>query len=112
MAIRNRPDTLHLALGAVALLFAALLGWFIWHFDHYRARATLAAAYGARIACSCRYIEGRSLDSCKADFQRGMEMVMLNEDEEARTISATYPLMSSATVRYKGASGCVLDPRR
>jgi hypothetical protein len=68
------------------------------------------AAFGARTACSCRYIAGRSLEDCKKDFEPGMELVFLSDDEEARSVTAYVPLLASDTARYREGFGCVLDP--
>src|SRR3546814_10562836 len=35
----------------------------------------LGVGYGARVACGCRYIEGRPLKSCYKDFEPGMEVI-------------------------------------
>lgn len=90
------------------LLAAGLAAW-LWG-DAARERAVAAAAYGARTACSCRYIGGRDLESCARDFVPGMEAVFLSEDEEARAVTATVPLVASDTARFRQGYGCVLDP--
>lgn len=93
------------------ILFALLLGGFlIWKFPAFRAQAELGSAYAARIGCSCRYVQGRSLESCQGDFEPGMEMVSLAEDPATRTITGSVPLLASRSARYAGASGCLLDP--
>ena len=71
---------------------------------------TTGAAFGARTACSCRYVAGRSLADCKKDFEPGMELVFLSDDEEARSVTARVPLLASDTARYREGYGCVLDP--
>ena len=89
----------------------ALIGGFlVWKFPAFRAQAELGSAYAARIGCSCRYVEGRSLASCQSDFEPGMEMVSLNEDPATRTITGSVPLLASRSARYAGASGCLLNP--
>lgn len=94
-----------------AILFVALIGGFlVWKFPAFRAQAELGSAYAARIGCSCRYVEGRSLASCQSDFEPGMEMVSLNEDPATRTITGSVPLLASRSARYAGASGCLLNP--
>ena len=67
-------------------------------------------AYSARVACSCRFVAGRDLDDCGKDQLPGMELVMLSEDEEAQSVTATFPLVASDTARLKDGYGCVLDP--
>lgn len=93
------------------LLFALLIGGFlVWKFPSFRAQAELGSAYAARIGCSCRYVQGRSLESCQGDFEPGMDMVSLSEDPATRTITGSVPLLASRSARYAGASGCLLDP--
>lgn len=89
------------------VLLAALL---IWKFPSFKAQAELGSAYAARVGCSCRYVEGRSLESCQTDFEPGMEMVSVSEDPETKTITGSVPLLASRSARYAGASGCLLSP--
>jgi hypothetical protein len=95
------------ALLAIAVLFAAA-GWF--YREPIAGYTTTGAAFGARTACSCRYVAGRSLGDCKKDFEPGMEVVFLSDDEEARSVTAYVPLLASDTARYREGYGCVLDP--
>ena len=68
------------------------------------------AAFGARTACSCRYVAGRGIDDCEKDFEPGMELVFLSEDGAARSVTAYVPLIASDTARYSDGPGCVLEP--
>ena len=72
--------------------------------------ATTGTAYGARTACSCRYIAGRGLEDCEKDFEPGMEVVFLSDDPETKSVTARVPLIASATARYREGFGCVLEP--
>ena len=67
-------------------------------------------AFGARTACACRYIAGRSLGDCKKDFEPGMQVVFLRDDAEDRSVTAYVPLLASETARFKPGYGCLLDP--
>ena len=92
---------------AVLVLGAGGL-WFAWPtLDAY---ATTAASFGARTACSCRHIGGRELDDCTRDFEPGMGTVFLSEDEEARSVTATVPLLARQTATYSPGPGCLLEP--
>jgi len=86
-------------------LIAALA---IWYYPTLKAQADVGASYAARIGCSCRYVQGRDLDSCKTDFEPGMEIVSVNDDPETRTVTGTVPLLASRSARFQGASGCVI----
>ena len=88
-------------------LAAAALWWFRTPIAGY---AHAGTAYGARVACSCRYAGGRSLEDCEKDKLAGMEFVRLSEDEAEKSVTATFPLIASETARWKEGYGCVLDP--
>lgn len=95
------------ALAAIGVIAAALLAW---NWGALRARAEVGAAFGARITCSCRYVEGRTLDSCKGDKEPGMALVTLADNPESRQIKASVPLLAARTARYRQGWGCLLDP--
>jgi hypothetical protein len=88
----------------------AAVGWF------YRAPisgyAGAGSAYTARVACSCRFVAGRSLEDCKKDKLPGMEFVSLKEDEEAKSVTARFPLIISETATYREGYGCVMEEWR
>src|SRR3546814_4883750 len=77
------------------LLLALLLGLLIWKFPDFKAQAEVGSAYAARIGCSCRYVQGRSLESCQTDFEPGMDMVSVSEDSATKTITGSVPLLAS-----------------
>ncbi|MXP44384.1 hypothetical protein GRI65_07945 [Altererythrobacter sediminis] len=105
-AARRQKSRWPWALLVVAVLLAAL-GWF------YRAPILgytgAGSTYSAHVACSCRYIGGRSLEDCKKDRLAGMELVSLSEDEEAKSIRARYPLLPPAVATYRKGYGCVME---
>ena len=102
---RRKPWAYALAaLGVIAVLLLA------WNWSALRARAQVGAGFGARVTCSCRYVEGRSLDSCKGDKEPGMALVTLNDDPESRAVKASVPLLASRTARYRRGWGCLLEP--
>lgn len=90
-------------------LIAALLALFWGTLNGY---AQVGAAYGARVACSCRFLGGRTLGDCRKDFEPGMELVMLSEDSAAKSVTARFPLLASETARLHKGEGCRLDPWR
>ena len=71
---------------------------------------TTGTAFGARTACSCRYIAGRGLEDCEKDFEPGMEVVFLSDDPETKSVTARVPLIAGATATYREGFGCVLEP--
>ncbi|MBZ9649463.1 hypothetical protein K9B33_18155 [Sphingobium sp. 3R8] len=92
------------------LLVLALLALVAWQWTTLGARARLGAAYGARIGCSCRYVEGRAMGSCEADKEPGMGLVRLTDLPEVRAVEASVPLLARRTARFKPGWGCLLDP--
>jgi hypothetical protein len=94
---------LAIGLGLVAMLLAVF-----W--TQVNGYAQVGTAYGARVACSCRFLGGRSLSDCRKDFEPGMELVMLSEDTKAKSVTASLPLLASETARLHNGEGCRLDP--
>jgi hypothetical protein len=92
------------------LLLALLIGVGAWQYPAIKAQAEAGSAYAARIGCSCRYVQGRDLASCKTDFEPGMAIVSVADDEAAKRVTGSVPLVASRTAEYRGASGCVLLP--
>src|SRR3546814_1616141 len=91
----TRTDTLF----PYTTLFRSL----IWKFPSLKAQAELGSAYAARVGCSCRYVQGRTLESCQSDFEPGMEMVSISQDPETKTIRSeehTSELQSLMRISY------------
>ena len=74
------------------------------------AKAQTGVSYGARVACSCRFVAGRRLGDCRDDFEPGMWPIMLSEDAEAKSVTARFPLFASQTATFHEGAGCVLEP--
>lgn len=91
----------------VAFVLAAL-AWWRWGAG-LRDDATAGTAYMARVACSCRYVAGRSLEDCEKDRLAGMEIIRLSEDTQFRSVTASAPLIASATASYREGYGCLLE---
>lgn len=107
---RKKPSRWGGCLPWLVVLAVLLTGFAIWKFPSFKAQAELGSAYAARVGCSCRYVQGRSLESCQSDFEPGMEMVSLSEDPATKTVTGSVPLLASRSARYAGASGCQLRP--
>ena len=103
-AIRSpwRRRAVWLGLGLIGLLLA--LFW-----QPLNGYARTGAAYGARVACSCHFVGGRSLSDCRKDFEPGMEPVVLTVDEQARMVTARFPLLATETATYRPGPGCQLQ---
>lgn len=94
-----------------AALVAALVvaAWLSPFGQRLRGDAAAGTAYGARVACSCRFVAGRTMEDCAKDKLAGMELIRLSADEEAKSVTASLPLVASATARLREGYGCVLD---
>ncbi len=75
-----------------------------------RGYAHAGTAYGARVACSCRYVAGRSLEDCAKDKLGGMELVTLSDNDAAKSVKARMLILASDTATYRKGYGCVLEP--
>lgn len=102
-ARRHRTERIALAVLVVA---AALLAW---NWRSLNANARIAAAFGARIGCSCRFVARRPLADCRADFEPRMGLVVLSEDAAAKSVTARFPLLAAQTARWRAGQGCRLD---
>ena len=91
---------------AIAVI-AAGTAWF--YRDTVMSQAVAGTSYGARVACSCRFVGGRDLKDCEKDFEPGMALVSLAEDEDAKSVTASVPLLASQTATFKEGYGCLLE---
>lgn len=71
--------------------------------------ANVGSAYAARVACSCRFVAGRSLEDCEKDKLAGMELVTLDDDTATKSVTARFPLVAAHTATYREGYGCVLE---
>ena len=74
-----------------------------------RPTAAVASGYMARVACACHFIGRRSLESCLADKEPGMEQVRVSIDPTRRRATAGIPFVASASATHTPGQGCVLD---
>ena len=103
-------DRAGLAKWGTAALFGALVLLAVWKWPHWQAQAQAGSAYAARITCSCRFIEGRSAESCARDIADDAGMVRVSENADERAVSASVPLLGSAKARMKPGFGCLMEP--
>ena len=98
----------------LVLAFAAILAtlWFSEFGQRLRGDATAGTAYGARVACSCRFVAGRSLEDCAKDKLSGMGLIRLSADDTAKSVTASIPLLTEETARLRPGYGCVLQSWR
>lgn len=95
----------------LAVLVAGLAALWLSDFgQRMRGDAGAGAAYGARVACSCRFVAGRSMEDCARDQLAGMGIIRFSADEDAKSVTASVPMMVSETAALREGYGCVLDP--
>ena len=93
----------------ILVLLVALVVAIAWNWRAWQAQAAVGAAYGARMTCSCRYVEGRSMESCAGDTEPGMEIVSISDAPEEKAVTGHVPLMAKRTARWREGFGCILD---
>ena len=94
----------------LVIMAAVAALWFSPYGHRLRDDAMAGTAYGARVACSCRFVAGRSMEDCAKDKLAGMEIVRLSADEDMKSVTASVPLVASNTARLRPGYGCMLDP--
>jgi hypothetical protein len=104
---RRRSRAWLVVLFLLAAGFAAL--WYSSIGQRMRGDAAAGTAYGARVACSCRFVAGRNMDDCAKDKLAGMEMIRFSANEDAKSVTASVPLIASETARLREGYGCVLE---
>lgn len=95
---------------ALATMICALAVYAFSRWDRWREAGQAASAYAARITCSCRYVEARSLKSCKGDIKDEAWMVSLRDDPQAKAVSGSIPLLGDARAHFRPGFGCLLEP--
>ena len=83
------------------LLVAGALAW-----EWMRDRATVGAGYVAKEVCSCVFVGGRSLESCRPDVPAAMDRVEVELGEDRVRASVTG--LVERIARYEPPFGCVL----
>lgn len=95
--------------GTIIVLIILLIGVVVYAI-RMKPTVELGVGYGAHVVCSCRYIGGRDMQSCYNDYEPGMEMISVSEDEENKRITASVPLLASRSAQFREGLGCVLEP--
>lgn len=109
MANTRRSMTSRIALWILLLVAAAIAVAAYTYREPIGGYAEVGSSYAARVACSCRFVSGRSMEDCKKDKLGGMELVTLVDDPEAKSVTARFPLVASNTATYRKGYGCVLE---
>tara|TARA_R110000772_G_scaffold156977_10_gene268249 strand:- start:740 stop:1114 length:375 start_codon:yes stop_codon:yes gene_type:complete len=97
-----------IVLYVLALFLLILAAVFAYNYSFIKGQLGVGTAYGARVACSCHYVGGRNLTDCEKDFEPGMGMIGLSLDAGKRRVTASVPLLASATAEFREGWGCVM----
>jgi hypothetical protein len=88
--------------GATAI---AALGAGVWAARDTYASARIGAAYVAKQTCSCLFVAGRSMESCRTDYDANIAPLAFDAGDGGVTISALGGLVS-ATAEFAEGFGC------
>lgn len=72
-------------------------------------QAGVGAAAIAKTTCSCIFVDGRTLASCRADDPPGFDQIATEIDPAGKSVSARI-LGVSRRATYSEAYGCTLEP--
>ena len=90
--------------GAIVVAGASYFGW----------RTSLAADVGAsamaKVVCSCVFVDGRSLESCRADDPPGFEGIPVTVDVASKAATGVLFGIIKRRATYQEGYGCVLEP--
>lgn len=95
---------------AALLLIGAAVVFSVWKWPEWRAAAQAGSAYAARITCSCRYIQGRSAESCARDIEEDASLVSISDNPDDKMVTGSIPLLGKASARFRPGYGCLMQP--
>lgn len=96
--------TSRLAIGGAVL--AAVIGVAIWFGKDAYATAHIGTTYVAKQTCSCLFVAGRSVESCKTDYDAA-DLARLNVEPDASGVSVTaLGGLVSGRAQYDEGFGC------
>jgi len=92
------------AIVAVVLVAGGLYAWRVAD------QAGVAAAAITKVVCSCVFVDGRTLEACRAEDPPGFETIPVAIDMNAKTATATLLRVVTRRAGYNETYGCTLDP--
>ena len=91
-----------IALGVVLVLLGAAGFYYV----RLRSMAAIGAGYVAKEVCSCIFVGGRSLDSCRPDVPESMDRVQAELLPDG--VHAFVTGLASRVARFEPGFGCTL----
>jgi hypothetical protein len=98
---------MRLVVGLILAGLAAAGGYAVWQVS---IAADVGAAAIAKVVCSCVFVEGRTMESCRADDPPGAERATATVDEKERTVTGSVGGIISRRASYSEKFGCTLEP--
>lgn len=96
----------HMILAAAAAILATG-AYFAWGFA---SAAGVGAAAMAKVACSCVFVDARTISECRADDPPGFDGISVSIDEKAKTVTGTVLGIIRRTAKFNSDYGCTLEP--
>jgi hypothetical protein len=94
----------------IALVAALLaLGAAGYGYLHLRGMAHIGTGYVAKELCSCIFVGGRSLESCRPDIPESMDRIRV--ELLADGVRAFVPGLAERVARHESGFGCTLGSR-
>lgn len=98
---------MRLIVALIAATLATAAGYGVWQTS---ISADVGAAAMAKVMCSCVFVDGRTLESCRGDDPPGFEQISVSVDMKARTATGTAAGLVSRRARFNDGYGCTLEP--
>ena len=98
---------MRLIIALVAAVLIGAVGYGLWQTS---IAIDVGAAAVAKGICSCVFVDGRTLESCRADDPPGFEQVSVTIDPKTRSATGTVGGMISRRATFSEAYGCTLEP--
>ncbi len=98
---------MRLIIALVAAVLIGAVGYGLWQTS---IAIDVGAAAVAKVICSCVFVDGRTLESCRADDPPGFEQVSVTIDPKTRSATGTVGGMISRRATFSEAYGCTLEP--
>jgi len=90
--------------GAIVVAGASYFGW------RMSVAADVGAAAIAKVECSCVFVEGRTLEACRADDPPGFSGVQATVDEASKSVTGSVFGLIRRRAALQQGYGCVLEP--
>ena len=92
-------------LRTAGLVLLGVAGLALWASGPLLAEGRIGAAFVARTTCSCLFVAGRTLESCRSDWPPGTEILTVSQEEDAVIASAAMGVISARAI-FEDDYGC------